>query len=76
MGKLVRQSEILVREILCLMGINFTLWKSSMEDYLVQMGIDDTLEKEKPNNIEEGKMDTMKDKVISTIRLTIAPEIK
>ena len=35
--------------------INFVIWKSSVEDYLVQQGIDDALLKERPYNIEEVK---------------------
>ena len=35
--------------------IKFVIWKSSVEDYLVQQGINDVLLKEKPNNIEEEK---------------------
>ncbi len=38
--------------------INFAIWKSSVEDYLVQQGIDDALLKERPIHIDEAKMDT------------------
>ncbi|CAO2839379.1 unnamed protein product [Amaranthus hypochondriacus] len=56
--------------------INFAMWKSSVEDYLVQLGIDDALLKERPNNIEEEKWIQIRKKAVSTIRLAIAPEIK
>ena len=39
-------------------------------------GIGDALLKEKPNNIEEARLTQIRKKVVSTIRLTIAPEIK
>ena len=43
---------------------------------MVQQGIDDALEKSKPTTMNEGKWVAMKKKVVSTIRLAIAPEIK
>ena len=55
--------------------INFAIWKSSVENYLMQQGIDVALLKERPNNVEEAKWTQMRKKVISTIRLVIAPEI-
>ena len=56
--------------------IYFAIWKSSVEDYLVQLCIDDGLLKERPNNIEEEKWTQMRKKAVSTVRLSIAPEIK
>ena len=38
--------------------MNFAIWKSSVEDYLMQQGIDDALLKERPNIIKGGEMDT------------------
>ena len=55
--------------------INFAIWKSSVEDYLVQQGINDALLKERPNNIE-AKWTQMRKKAVNTIGLAIAPEIK
>ena len=56
--------------------INFSIWKNSVEDFLVQQGIDDALLKEKPNNVEEARWTQMRKKAVSTIRLAIALEIK
>ena len=56
--------------------INFAIWKSSVEDFLVQLGIDDALLKERQNNVEEGRWTQMRKKAVSTIRLAIASEIK
>ena len=47
-----------------------------MQDYLVQQGIDDALLKERPNNVEKAKWIQMRMKVVSIIRLAIAPKIK
>ena len=35
--------------------INFSVWRSTVEDLLVQQGIDEALEKSKPTTIDEGK---------------------
>ena len=56
--------------------INFSVWMSSVEDLLVQQGIDNALEKSKPTTMDEGKWVAVKMKAVSTIRLAIAPEIK
>ena len=45
-------------------------------DWLLQQGIDDALEREKPTNIEEVKWILIKKKALITIQLVIAPEIK
>ena len=62
----------------CLMEESMiSIWKSSVEDFLVQQGIDDALLlKEKPNNVEAARWTQMRKKAVSTIRLAIAPEIK
>ena len=56
--------------------MNFSVWRSTVEDLLVQQGIDDALEKSKPITMDEGKWVAMKKKAISTIRLAIALKIK
>ena len=56
--------------------MNFSVWRSTVEDLLVQQGIDDALEKSKPTTMDEGKWMAMKEKAMSTIRLAIAPQIK
>ena len=56
--------------------MNLSVWRSTVEDLLVQQGIDDALEKSKPTTMDEGKWVAMKKKAVSTIRLAIAPEIK
>ena len=42
----------------------------------MQIGIDDALLKERPNNIEEEKWTQIRKKVVSTILPAITPEIK
>ena len=56
--------------------MNFLVWRSTVEDLLVQQGIEDALEKSKPTTMDEGKRVTMAKKAVSTIRLAIAPKIK
>ena len=56
--------------------MNFSVWRSTVEDLLVQQGIDDALEKTKPTTMDEEKWVAMKKKAVSTIRLAIAPKIK
>lgn len=80
----MRESEVIVYEnkmsngemfyVLLFDGrIKFAILKSSLMDYLFQIGIYD---KEGSNHIEEGKWTSMKKKAISTIRLAVAPKIK
>ena len=56
--------------------MNFSVWRSTVKDLLVQLSIHDALEKSKPTTMDEGKWVAMKKKAVSTIRLAIAPEIK
>ena len=56
--------------------INFAIWKSCVEDCFVQIGINDALQKERPNNIEAIRWTTMRKKAVSTVRLAIALKIK
>ena len=52
--------------------MNFSVWRSTVEDLLVQQGIDDALEKSKPTTMDKGKWVAMKKKAVSTIRIVIA----
>ena len=56
--------------------INFMVWKSTIEDLLVQQNLDEALEKEKPANLDDAAWASKKKKAVSTIRLAIASEIK
>ena len=56
--------------------INFSVWKNFVVDLLVQQGIDDPLEKTKAYIFEVKKWVSMKKKALSSISLSIAPEIK
>nr|GEW49223.1 retrovirus-related Pol polyprotein from transposon TNT 1-94 [Tanacetum cinerariifolium] len=57
-------------------GIYFTVWKMTVEDVLVQQGIDEALEEKQQNEMKDDVWKTMHKKVSSTIRLALAPEIK
>ena len=54
----------------------FLVWRSYVEDLLVQQEIDDALERTRTTSVEEGKWVAMRKKAVSTIRLAITPEIK
>ncbi|GJY58466.1 hypothetical protein Tco_0458358 [Tanacetum coccineum] len=56
--------------------MDFTVWKMTIEDVLVQQGIDEALEEKQPNEIKDDVWKTMQKKASSTIRLALAPEIK
>ena len=56
--------------------MNFSVRRSSVEDLLVQQGIDDALERTKPTSMYEVKWAAMRKKAVCIIRLAIAPEIK
>jgi hypothetical protein len=56
--------------------MNFMVWKSTIEDLLVQQNLDEALEKKKPTAINDAKWASMQKKAVSTIRLAIAPEMK
>ena len=55
---------------------NFTLWKISVQDFLVLQGLDQALEEKKPDEIKEANWQTIFKKAVSTIRSSLAPEIK
>ena len=52
--------------------MKFLVWRSTVEDLLVQRRIDDALERTERMN--EGMRVAMKKKAVSTIRLAIAPK--
>ncbi|GKE28492.1 retrovirus-related pol polyprotein from transposon TNT 1-94 [Tanacetum coccineum] len=56
--------------------MDFTVWKMTIEDVLVQQGIDEALEEKKPVEMKDDVWKTMQKKASSTIRLALAPEIK
>ena len=56
--------------------MNFSVWRSTVEDLLVQQGIHNALEISKPTSMDKEKRVAMKKKAASTIRLAIAPKIK
>ncbi|KAL5146083.1 Retrovirus-related Pol polyprotein from transposon TNT 1-94 [Glycine soja] len=56
--------------------INFMIWQSTIQDLLVQQGLDQALEDERPTSINETEWTKIQRKVVSTIRLALAPEIK
>ena len=56
--------------------INFMVWKSTIEDWLVQQNLDMALEEKKPDNLNVTAWASKKKKAVSTTRLAIAPEIK
>ncbi|GKB01529.1 hypothetical protein Tco_0829573 [Tanacetum coccineum] len=53
-----------------------SLIKMTIEDVLVQQGIDEALEEKQPAEMKDDVWKTMQKKASSTIRLTLAPEIK
>ena len=55
--------------------MNFSVWKSFVEDLLVQQRIDDALERKKEISMDEGKWVAMRKKVVNTIWLAIASKI-
>ena len=56
--------------------INFMIWQSTIQDLLVQQGLDQALEDERPTSINETKWTKIQRRVVSMIRLALAPEIK
>jgi len=56
--------------------INFMIWQSTIEDLLVQRGLDQTLENESLTSIKEIEWTKIQRRVVSTIWLVLAPEIK
>lgn len=55
---------------------DFTLWQCTIQDYLVQQGLDLALQDEKPSEMKESDWSTIQKKAVSTIRLALAPQIK
>ena len=45
---------------------NFTLWQGTIQDYLVQQGLDIALEDEKPSYMKDGNWSTIQRKAVST----------
>nr|KYP36341.1 Retrovirus-related Pol polyprotein from transposon TNT 1-94 [Cajanus cajan]KYP52429.1 Retrovirus-related Pol polyprotein from transposon TNT 1-94 [Cajanus cajan] len=56
--------------------IDFSLWQCTIQDYLVQQGLDCALEEEKPCEMKDSEWSTIQKKAVSTIRLALAPQIK
>ncbi|GKA04859.1 hypothetical protein Tco_0683979 [Tanacetum coccineum] len=56
--------------------MDFTVWKMTIEDVLIQYGINEALEKKQPAEMKDDVWKTMQKKASSTIRLALAPEIK
>jgi len=52
------------------------IWQSTIQDLLVQQGLDLVLEDERSTSINETKWTKIQRRVVSTIRLALAPEIK
>ena len=56
--------------------INFMIWQSTIQDLLVQQGLDQVLEDERPASVNEIEWTKIQRKAVSTIRLALAPEIR
>jgi len=56
--------------------INFMIWQSTIQDLLEQQGLDQTLEDERLTSINETEWTKIQRRIVSTIRLALAPEIK
>ncbi|VFQ64552.1 unnamed protein product [Cuscuta campestris] len=55
---------------------DFMLWQCTIQDYLVQQGLELALQDEKPSDMKESKWSTIQKKAVSTIRLALPPQIK
>ncbi|VFQ79046.1 unnamed protein product [Cuscuta campestris] len=55
---------------------DFMLWQCTIQDYLVQQGLDLALQDEKPSDMKESEWSTILKKAASTIRLALSPQIK
>ena len=55
---------------------NFMLWQSTVQDLLVQQGLDLALEENKPDEIPDRDWDKIRKRAVSTIKLALALEIK
>ena len=61
----------------CLMEkINFMIWQSTIQDLLVQQGLDQAIEDERLASINEIEWTKIQRKVVCMIWLALAPEIK
>ena len=56
--------------------VNFMIWQSTIADLLVQQGLDQALEDERATSINETEWTKIQRRVVSKIRLALAPEIK
>ena len=56
--------------------INFLIWHSTIQDLLVQQSLDQALEAERLTSINATEWTKIQRRVVSTIRLALAPEIK
>ncbi|GJU19683.1 retrovirus-related pol polyprotein from transposon TNT 1-94 [Tanacetum coccineum] len=56
--------------------MDFMVWKMTIEDMLLQQGIDEALEEKQPKVMKDDIWKTMQKKASSTIRLALAPKIK
>jgi len=56
--------------------INFMIWQSTIQDLLVQQGLDQALEDERLNSLNETEWTKIQKRVMSTTRLALAPDIK
>ena len=55
---------------------DFMLWQCTIQDYLVQQGLESALSEEKPSGMKDEEWNTIQKKAVSTIRLALAPQIK
>ena len=55
---------------------NFMTWQSKIQDLMVQQGLGQAFEEEKPTSMSEREWSRIQKKAASTIRLALAPEIK
>ncbi|VFQ87389.1 unnamed protein product [Cuscuta campestris] len=56
--------------------VDFMLWQYTIQDYLVQQGLELALQDEKPSDMKESEWSTIKKKAVSTIGLALSPQIK
>jgi len=56
--------------------MDFSLWQCTIQDFLVQQGLDCALEGEKSVGMKDSEWIAIQKKAVSTIRLALAPQIK
>lgn len=56
--------------------MDFTVWQMTIQDVLVQQGLDEALEENKPDGMKDVDWAKIQKRASSTIRLALAPEIK